>query len=137
MSDNARVRMTKHLILDSFVELTKEKPFNKITLKEVCEKAEINHSTFYRYYKDIYDWREQLEETCRQRVKMIAEKSKPGNVRQLMLDQLNDFMRDREIYQMLASPNFNSTILEEAYSICIDRAEATLNPLLQESAGEG
>ena len=38
-----------------------KKPLEKITIKELCEKAQINKSTFYSHYKDIYDLSDQLE----------------------------------------------------------------------------
>ena len=47
-----------------FVELKKEKPTEKISVTELCQKAEINRSTFYRNYYDIFDLEEKLEEYC-------------------------------------------------------------------------
>ena len=59
---DARVRYTKEMIRKSFLELLKEKPAAKITVKELCEAADINRTTFYRNYLDIYDLYEKLEE---------------------------------------------------------------------------
>ena len=50
------------LYLSGEEDLVKEKPFHSITLKEVCERAEINRSTFYKHYKDTYDWKEQTKD---------------------------------------------------------------------------
>lgn len=36
-------------------KLLTEKPFEKITLKELCDTAMIPRSTFYRYFEDKYD----------------------------------------------------------------------------------
>ena len=33
-----------------------------LTVKEICERANINRSTFYTYYKDTVDMREQIED---------------------------------------------------------------------------
>ncbi|EKC69722.1 TetR family HTH transcriptional regulator [human gut metagenome] len=38
------------------------KPLEKITVKELCESARINKSTFYAHYKDIYDLSDAMEE---------------------------------------------------------------------------
>ena len=43
------------VIRDTLFELMREKPINKITVKELCERADVNRSTFYAYYTDIYD----------------------------------------------------------------------------------
>lgn len=50
MKTDARVRYTVHMIQNVFLELLKEKPVAKITVKEICEHAEINRSTFYKHY---------------------------------------------------------------------------------------
>ena len=53
MKTDARVRYTVHMIQNIFLELLKEKPVAKITVKEICERAEINRSTFYKHYQDV------------------------------------------------------------------------------------
>ena len=49
------VNLVKDYILDSFNELLKEYPFNKITVKMIIEKSGVSKSTFYRNYLDKYD----------------------------------------------------------------------------------
>ena len=56
-----RVRLTKSLIKDAFLELLSRKNVRHITVRELCEKAQINRATFYAHYMDIYDLKEQLE----------------------------------------------------------------------------
>ena len=56
-----RIEKTKKSIINSFIELRSKKELEKITVKELCEKAQINKSTFYSHYHDIYDLSEQLE----------------------------------------------------------------------------
>ena len=53
--DDRRSRYSKRVIRDALFELMKEKDMSKITVKELCEKADVNRSTFYSYYSDIYD----------------------------------------------------------------------------------
>jgi probable dihydroxyacetone kinase regulator len=48
-------QFTKKAIITAFLELLKEQSFDKITVKDIVEKCEINRNTFYYYYKDIYD----------------------------------------------------------------------------------
>lgn len=56
-----RIEKTKTAITNTFLELRSKKPLEKITIKELCEQAKINKSTFYSHYKDIYDLSDQLE----------------------------------------------------------------------------
>ena len=59
---DARVRYTRRAIKESFLKLLKEKPVNKITVKEVCELAEINRATFYSHYSDCFDLLDGIEQ---------------------------------------------------------------------------
>ncbi len=52
MTKNRRTRMTKRMIHDAFLQLLEERPITKITVTEICEKADVNRSTFYANYAD-------------------------------------------------------------------------------------
>lgn len=62
MKTDARVRYTRKIIQETFLDILKEKPVEKITVKEICDKAEINRGTFYKHYRDCYDLIEQIED---------------------------------------------------------------------------
>ena len=53
MAEDARVRKTKQKLSAALVALLQEKAFSDITPAQICEKAGINRSTFYRNYKNI------------------------------------------------------------------------------------
>lgn len=50
-----RVLRTRKLIMDSFIELSGEKEFKDITIKDITSRAMINRATFYYHFEDIYD----------------------------------------------------------------------------------
>ena len=52
--ENRRIRITKQAIRDSLIELMQERPISKISVKMICELADINRSTFYAHYKDQF-----------------------------------------------------------------------------------
>lgn len=53
--EDRRTAYSKKVIRESLLELMRDKPLNKITVKELCDRADVNRSTFYAYYEDIYD----------------------------------------------------------------------------------
>ena len=59
---DARVRYTQRVIRESFLSLLRQKPINKITVKEVCELAELNRATFYAHYNDCFALMESIEQ---------------------------------------------------------------------------
>ncbi len=50
-----RVRRTRKFILNAFIELTVQKGFEAVTVRDICERAMVNRSTFYHHYRDKYD----------------------------------------------------------------------------------
>lgn len=50
-----RIRKTQKALQEAFIQLVMEKELNQITIKELCARADINKSTFYLHYRDIYD----------------------------------------------------------------------------------
>ncbi|WP_270815612.1 TetR/AcrR family transcriptional regulator [Hungatella effluvii] len=56
-----RIEKTHQSIVNAFIALRSGKPLEKITVKELCEKAQINKSTFYFHYADIYELSDSLE----------------------------------------------------------------------------
>lgn len=62
MKTDARVRYTKRMIREVFIGLLEQKPIDRITVTEICEKAEINRATFYKYYQDVYDLFDRIED---------------------------------------------------------------------------
>ena len=56
-----RVTKTQRAIRAAFLELREKKPLEKITVKELCQRAEIHKSTFYDHYADVYALSDALE----------------------------------------------------------------------------
>ncbi|HJB14844.1 MAG TPA: TetR/AcrR family transcriptional regulator [Candidatus Blautia excrementipullorum] len=57
-----RIEKTENAIKNAFLEIRARKPLEKITVKELCACAQINKSTFYAHYQDIYALSEKLEQ---------------------------------------------------------------------------
>lgn len=54
MNEHKRVQKTKKALREAIMNLIRETPFEKITVKGICEKAKISRLTFYSYYRDKY-----------------------------------------------------------------------------------
>ena len=133
MGLDARVRYTKMVINKAFCELLSEKPFHRLTLTEVCKKAEINRTTFYKYYSDINAWKEQVEMDFLSKVKSILEES-PTDDLENVLEQTLCHIRDHaEMYLLVFSPNFESQTIDEAVSLILEKTNAEIKRFLSES----
>lgn len=63
-----RTEKSKQAITRAFYTLRARLPLEKITVRELCQKAQINRSTFYAHYQDVYDLSDRLEEDAVQTV---------------------------------------------------------------------
>lgn len=54
---------TREAIIKAFCSVAKEKPIEKVTVKEITELAGYNRATFYRYFTDVFNIQEYIEKT--------------------------------------------------------------------------
>jgi len=119
-----RVKYTKKVIKDSFIDLLDEKDINKVSVSEICKIADINRATFYRYYLDVFDLLKKMEEEFVEDVKNAY--NKDDNIEQSLsyyaIALLTICYENQKLAKILftstGKPYFLNSILEEAYSKC-------------------
>lgn len=57
-----RQQRTQRSIVNAFLAMRSERPLEKITVRELADRAEIHKATFYLHYHDIYELSESLEQ---------------------------------------------------------------------------
>ena len=106
-----RKKYTRMFIREALLDLLQTKHLNEITVKELCEKADINRATFYRNYLDIYDLYEKMEQELVDSSFSTGDmKRDRQNMLQLIYDNQN-FYREF-FYSRLKSPFITNTIEE-------------------------
>ena len=122
-----RIKKTKRAIRSAFAELIKEKPMEKITVKEIAERAEINKTTFYAHYETVYDLVDQLAQET------VAEVISQINTAQNLLDDPRAFVK--EIYEAL---NENGQYMDTIPAPVITQFTAHLrNAILEKMRQDG
>ena len=61
--EDARVVKTRARLFSAFSALLSEKPFEEITINEICDKAGVRRATFYKHFRDKYDFLAVLTES--------------------------------------------------------------------------
>lgn len=82
------IRKTKRALAESLALLSREKPLNKITVKEVCAKADLSRNAFYTHYPDINGLLAEIEQNTLNRVSEILQEFVDGEFPQNMLISL-------------------------------------------------
>lgn len=131
MKTDARVRYTRKIIQDVFLELLKEKPVTKITVKEICDKAEINRGTFYKHYQDCYDLLEKIEdEGLREFEKMLASIEATG-VQPALVAILNTLRSNSQLIKALDDAAGGRRFIYRLAGCCFHYMEQWLGPAEQ------
>ncbi len=98
--ENQRIRLSKMLLKNALLQLLKEKPLNQIPVCEICETAQINRTTFYKYYGSQIDLLQDIETDffaqLNEDMKDIAEKNPHA-----MTEVLNYLYDQRETFCIL------------------------------------
>ncbi len=100
-----RIQKSKRSIINTFINLRSHKELKKISVVELCKAAEINKSTFYSHYHDIYDLSDQLENHVVKEI--VASINHPENIfddpEVFTLELFKAYMSKDELIQLLFS----------------------------------
>ncbi|RRJ66137.1 TetR/AcrR family transcriptional regulator [Paenibacillus oralis] len=99
-----RIAKTRQAIMEAFVMLMGEKSFEKITIQEIADRADVNRGTVYLHFTDKYDLLDQCIETYLQ---LLYETCLPGgdpdevSAKALLLRTFEFLQRHASIYSTL------------------------------------
>ncbi len=116
-----RVKYTIMVIKQSFVKLLKAKPIAKITIKEICEEADINRATFYAHYQDQYDLLQQIENDIISDINQYLGSYNLRNAHEMpleMLDKILEYIKENsEIFDVLLNSSGDIKFQQEVTNI--------------------
>lgn len=122
MAEDARVRKTKQKLSAALVGLLQEKAFSDITPAQICEKAGINRSTFYRNYKNITQLKTEMENKILAGIKWSELTADSFNARESVESQLNYLKENRDLFMALSAPGFRESIFDKVRTRTIEVA---------------
>ena len=70
---------TKRKLINSFWKLYKENDINKISIKNICDNANYDRTTFYRYFSNINEMLDELEDNIINNLESEIKKKKTTN----------------------------------------------------------
>lgn len=108
MKNDARTRYTKKIIRECFFEQLKDTPLNKISVKSICDMAEINRTTFYRHYADPFDLMQQIEDEMMTSFQKYVIDFQNKNTVDAIETMIQAVKQNRELYLILISENADS-----------------------------
>ena len=121
---------SRKLIRQAFVELLKEKSFEKITVTDIVKEADINRSTFYAHYPDVFGLIEEIQleviDYTQQVLSGINFKHFLENPKPLLNKIVKMTEENSELYQLLVGSNIAVKQLSSIKNILIERTLKTI-----------
>lgn len=117
---------SRRFIRQAFLELLKEKRFDKITVTDIVNRADINRSTFYAHYTDVKALIEEIQyEIVNRSVSLIKEMdflellNSPVPFLRKLIDIANE---NRELYAILGKTALSFSQLEKIKVLLVEKA---------------
>ena len=135
VKEDLRVRKTKKAISEAFMSLLKEKSLEDITVNELCERAGVRRTTFYKHFNDKFDYIASFTRGLRSKFDNIIWKSgKPDDTPEyyvMYAKQVIAFImrHEKEIDHVMRSPLISvvmSILSEQNYVDTYDRIKVSV-----------
>jgi AcrR family transcriptional regulator len=132
MSDikgDRRIKYTKMVLKESLIKILNEKEISKITIKEICEGADINRATFYSHYSDQFDLLHKIEDELLEKINahLSGHKYDAGEVSTIdMVKQIFEYIKEnaqlcRILLNERGEQEFQKRIMIQVYEIMYDQ----------------
>ena len=131
--NNQRTRLSKMLFRNALMDLLKEKgDIGKISVRELCGKAELNRSTFYAHYNEpkdlLYEFENEILDSTREHLKKIGAENDVGAHRYILSFLKYIKENDKPFRSLLidfTDPEFRSRFMQQSIIQFINNLEIT------------
>lgn len=120
-----RIRYSKKMIRESFIELLSQKPISQISIKELCEHADVNRATFYAHYTDQSDLLKQIENDLAENIMIYLKEGSLENPKKAYsVEKIFKYIKDNaKICKLLLSESgdlsFQKRVMMLVYDLII------------------
>ena len=126
-----RYRRTEALILNGLTTLLQQKSIKEITVRELADLVDINRSTFYLHYTDIYDLLEKTEQRLLQQLMDAVNENwtlpeTPKNFFAFLEQTFNILSENAQLCSALIGPNGDIAFLRNIEKMIRDKGLQTL-----------
>lgn len=114
ITDNPIALRSQKWLCDALIELMHEKPYKKITITEICNRAELARETFYRNFSSkeaIIKYC--LEEKFQDFVKKIRDRKENINAYSVGLEIFNHWKKEKDFLWLLIENNLVNLIIDQ------------------------
>lgn len=131
-----RIIKTKKKLTSTILSLLESKPIKNITVLELCQKAQINRTTFYKYYKDVDDFIANIEESLLLDLEKNIENIHRNYLISYIGQTIETIKSHKEIYGKLLSKNGDKHFLRRILDLVHDQSISEWQRILKKASSE-
>lgn len=120
---NEQYKSNEKLMIDVFLKLLETKEVSKITVREICEKTNLNRTTFYNHFLDVYDLLDKVDERHTNQMALIF-KNGHSKSQRYNLKLILNYMKDNQPFYRASLNASNANIfnrLKNGFITVIER----------------
>ncbi len=110
---DARIEKTKKKLKSSVLQLLKKKNLEEITVKELCDTANINRSTFYVHYGNVVDVFEEITNEIQDMMKKRMAKIEHGDLYEYLGVYFDTARKNRVVFLTIHKSDINHPMIQE------------------------
>ena len=116
-----RVKYTKMVLRQSLLELLQEQPITKLTVTDLCARADINRNTFYLHYESPFDLLLQIEDELYEEIMRSVERSLSSRtISAFLLEVCQSIQANGDLCKILVSEHGDKEFLRRIMHVAHD-----------------
>lgn len=131
-----RSRKTREALYTALAALLQDRPLNSISVTELTRAADVNRSTFYVHFQDIFDMFESMQRdfkiTLSNLVASYAEQLRGGEYATLLRMVYDYFRTNREVFTLIFDEGRADSLFDSTFEILRDRLTEIFEDCLPE-----
>ena len=130
--EDRRVALTKRMLKETLTEMLKEQDLYHISIRDLCEKADVNRTTFYKHYGSQFDLLADMENDLLDFISRTIE-AHVDDQDQLIYIFCEYLERNHELFKLIINNNIDPEFpqklfaLEPLKSVTLQNYSATHN----------
>lgn len=128
-NEDIRIRKTIMAINRAFNDMLMEMPYEKITVKALCERAMVNKTTFYRYYPTLDDLLSEVQERfAKPYIERTAGMRYPEDIEDIIREFMVYSAQQGPLYDAILSSGIYAKIMQKLMDDMSEEREKTTVP---------
>lgn len=134
--EDLRIRMTRKMIVDAMADLLEDNKFEEIHVSDICERATIHRTTFYKHFEDKYHLLrfmiEEIRDLLEKELVLSQVYETPRQYSQALMKKYLSFLgTDKRICTLISENDGSNTISAVLHQVLVHEVQTRLQAYVE------